>query len=532
MKRQVSVSVRILLLSLGLIAWMVLLFGEGLRDSRRLRARLLVQTAAGVLQHHAELAQKQVLTLEAAQQQAKAAIKAQRYANDDGFWISDQHQTMLMHTLRPELEGRDLSAFTDPHGKALFNEMAAVCRQAGGGFVDYDWQKPGSGTPVPMISYVQLFPDWGWIVGTGIPRYDLTADEQRFVSKVRLTVMAAAIVAGLGLLFSLLSARSIGRLVLRIAEGLRSSAEQVKTGAAEVAQSSQSLAEGASEQAASIEQTCASMQELSAMTQQNSGNAKKVNALMGEVNHVVDSASQSMGRLTDAMGEISRAGEESAKIIKTIDEIAFQTNLLALNAAVEAARAGEAGAGFAVVADEVRNLAMRAAEAAKNTAELIDGTVRKVQDGAALVARTNADFNKVAESAGKVAGLIDEISAVSVEQAQGIGQVNTAVAEMNKVTQQNAAHAEESAAASEQLSEQADQVMAVVAELDVLVAGSQKRTTAYAAARTRPATGTTPITPVFSSAGAAAFKTSGRPAGAQPKPAQLIPLDDAELSDF
>ncbi len=175
------------------------------------------------------------------------------------------------------------------------------------------------------------------------------------------------------------------------------------------------------------------------------------------------------------MQEISKASEETSKIIKTIDEIAFQTNLLALNAAVEAARAGEAGAGFAVVADEVRNLAMRAAEAAKNTAALIEGTVKKVSDGTSLVKTTSDAFKEVAGSAAKVGELVGEIAAASTEQAQGIEQVNIAVTEMDKVTQQNAATAEESASASEELNAQAEEMKSFVADLAAMVGGNSSR---------------------------------------------------------
>jgi methyl-accepting chemotaxis protein len=180
-----------------------------------------------------------------------------------------------------------------------------------------------------------------------------------------------------------------------------------------------------------------------------------------------------MAQLTISMEDISKASEETFKIIKTIDEIAFQTNLLALNAAVEAARAGEAGAGFAVVADEVRNLAMRAADAAKNTAELIEGTVKKVSDGSKLVATTNDAFGKVAESSGKVGAIVAEISAASSEQSKGIEQVNIAIAEMDKVVQQNAANAEESASASEEMNAQAEQLKSFVQDLIMVITGQR-----------------------------------------------------------
>jgi len=199
------------------------------------------------------------------------------------------------------------------------------------------------------------------------------------------------------------------------------------------------------------------------MVKQNADNANQANALMQEASQNVGTASDSMGNLTTSMGEISQASEETQKIIKTIDEIAFQTNLLALNAAVEAARAGEAGAGFAVVAEEVRNLAMRSAESAKNTAVLIEDTVKKVTAGSDLVNKTNEAFTLVAENTGKVGELVNEISSASNEQSQGIEEINKAVAEMDKVTQQNAANSEETAAASEEMSAQSEELSSMLA---------------------------------------------------------------------
>ncbi len=258
----------------------------------------------------------------------------------------------------------------------------------------------------------------------------------------------------------------------KIAQGLNTNAEQVASASGQVSSSSQQLAEGASVQAASIEETSSSLEEMSSMTRRNADNAGQADNLMKEASQVVGQANDSMNELTTSMEEISKASEETSKIIKTIDEIAFQTNLLALNAAVEAARAGEAGAGFAVVADEVRNLAMRAADAARNTADLIEGTVKKVNDGSVLVSKTNEAFAQVAESTRKVGELVGEISAASNEQTDGIEQVNKAVTEMDKVVQQNAANAEESASASEEMSAQAEQMKASVVELAALVGGS------------------------------------------------------------
>jgi methyl-accepting chemotaxis protein len=276
--------------------------------------------------------------------------------------------------------------------------------------------------------------------------------------------------------------RSITRPVGKIIEKLTDASTKVTDGSRELASSAHSLSSGASEQAASIEETSSSLEEMSAMTKQNANNSAEASMKMTETKAVLEKVESHMNDMAEAIREITKSSEETGKIIKSIDEIAFQTNLLALNAAVEAARAGEAGAGFSVVADEVRNLAMRAAEAAKNSATLIENTIRTVRAGNELTHLTRTAFKDNMTNAAKVSELVDEIAAASQEQAQGIDQINKAVSEMGNVTQQNSAGAEESSAASEEMSAQAEQMKAMIDELVAITGGTgRKRNGARAA---------------------------------------------------
>ncbi len=337
----------------------------------------------------------------------------------------------------------------------------------------------------------------------------------------------------ISLLLGIFLTRSTTGSIRRVIAGLTESAEEVASASGQVSSASQSLAQGSSEQAASIEETSASLEEMSAMTKQNANNAQQANDLMGAAKQVVTTADESMGKLTESMAEITKASEETSKIIKTIDEIAFQTNLLALNAAVEAARAGEAGAGFAVVADEVRNLAMRAADAAKNTAGLIEGTVKKVKDGSELVNRTNAAFKQVADSSAKSADLVAEIAAASSEQSQGIGQINTAVTELEKVTQQNAANAEESASAAEEMSAQAATMKSMVDELVAIVGRSGKAQKVNSVSGHHASKSARPHKAVSSAFNKLKPKTGSDRKSVRPMAEAMIPLDDDnQFSDF
>ncbi|MEJ2688585.1 MAG: methyl-accepting chemotaxis protein [Deltaproteobacteria bacterium] len=271
--------------------------------------------------------------------------------------------------------------------------------------------------------------------------------------------------------FGIIISHFLTNSVDKVARRLIGATDEVAGSSAEIATSSSLVAEGASEQAASLEEASASMEELAAMTSRNAQNSEQADALMKDTIKVINLADDLMVEMGGSIEEISKASEETSKIIKTIDEIAFQTNLLALNAAVEAARAGEAGAGFAVVAEEVRNLAMRAGEAAKNTSDLIAGTMDKVTKGNQIVAKTADAFHGVEDISNKVESLVGEIAFASAEQAEGIEQILEAITVMDSVTQKNSATAEETASATAVLNQQAETMKEMAADLQIIVYG-------------------------------------------------------------
>ncbi|MCB2186221.1 MAG: Cache 3/Cache 2 fusion domain-containing protein [Deltaproteobacteria bacterium] len=375
-------------------------------------------------------------------------------------WMVNQEGSFIAHPNPQVLLKEDIAKL--PGMEEVSREMLAG-KSGVTGYFYKGFDKTCGFAPVPLT---------GWSLAYTQNNEEFLASVYTLRNGVALIAVVAAVLA-LAILFFF--ARSLTRPINRVSHGLTEGAGQVAAASSQVASASQQLAEGSSEQAAAIEEISASLEEITSMTRQNADNATMVDTLTKDANQAMGRASEVMGALTDSMSQIMRASGDTSKIIKTIDEIAFQTNLLALNAAVEAARAGEAGAGFAVVAEEVRNLALRAAEAAKNTQALIEDTVGKVSSGGQLVEQSNQAFGLMTEKIAKVAGLVGEIASASKEQTLGIEQINRAITEMEKASQGAAANAEESAAASQEMSAQAEAMRGYVGDLHALVAGGRER---------------------------------------------------------
>jgi methyl-accepting chemotaxis protein len=353
-------------------------------------------------------------------------------------------------------------------------------------------------------------------------------DAANNLSAASLTMLIGlAVAAVVGVVLAVFITRSITGPLNRIIDSLNSGSDQTASAAGQVSSASQSLAEGASKQAAAIEETASSVEEMTAMTKRNAKSAGEARELAGSTNNSAAKGVDAMKRMSKAIDDIKQSSDSTAKIITTIDEIAFQTNLLALNAAVEAARAGEAGKGFAVVAEEVRNLAQRSAEAAKNTAEMIEDAVRNADNGVTIGKEVGDVLTEIGDAASQVNSLIDQIASASQEQAEGLEQVNLAVGQMDQITQSNAANAEESASASEELSGQAEELSRMVIELMSMVGGA-----ASAGGRTAPAPVAQHQAPQHSTAStsqASQPAAGARTARAPRKEAPAASLEDDEV---
>ena len=499
--KAVIISLAFVVPLLGLIAWQLMHQAELTMQARADATRQHVEIAHGILvQSHAKEAAGK-LSREQAQLLAMETIAALRYDGSEYFWINDMHPRVVMHPIKPELNGKDVSETKDPNGVPLFKAFVAKVRESGKGFVAYQWPKPGKDNPVEKLSYVQGFEPWGWVVGSGIYVGDVREAAQRQVAWMAAIVAAALLLAGY-LFISFyrvmdgglnetrrhLRAMTEGDLTtspspwgrdeaaqlmmeLRaMQESLRQMVMRVRRSSDEIVHSSSEVATGAmdlsartEQAAANLEESAASMEQISATVKNGADHASEASQVAHGNEAVATEGGLVMREVVQTMESIRQSSAKINEIIGTIDGIAFQTNILALNAAVEAARAGEQGRGFAVVASEVRTLAQRAATAAREIKTLIGQSVEQVQAGTAVVNQAGAKMDAIVEASRRVSGLLGEIADGSREQSQGVAQIGQAVNELDQMTQQNAALVEQTAAAAAAMK---DQASALAQEVD------------------------------------------------------------------
>jgi methyl-accepting chemotaxis protein len=461
---------------------------------RREQLTAVVQQALSIVDHYHTLAQQHVLSEADAQKQALDTLSALRYGSDGYVSVNDSQPVMLMHPFKPALVGKNLAQYADPSGKRLFVDMVATAAN-GGGFVDYQWPKPGSDTPVAKTGYAQRFAPWDWHIVSGIYTDDI---QQAFYASLLRWLAITVVLGSLATVAMVLVLRSVRRalggelevaveVARRIAHGdltgrvpvargdrasllqalhmmqaglvqtvarVRAGTDNINIGATEIAAGNTDLSQRTEEQAAALVQTASSMDQMTSNVKHNADSAAQAAELASAAADVATRGSRVVDDVVRTMGDITSSSRQIGDIIGVIDGIAFQTNILALNAAVEAARAGEQGRGFAVVAAEVRSLAQRSATAAKEIKALIESSTGSVQQGATLVANAGATMSEIVQSVRRVNQILEEISRASREQSAGIEQVNRAVGEMDQVTQQNAALVEQAAAAAHSLKDQ------------------------------------------------------------------------------
>ena len=503
--RRLSVLIASAVLGIVVLATVFLVSERSLvMQERQTAVQQTVELAHGVLAHFQTLAVQGKMSQDDAKQQAMEAIRGLRYSQTEYFWINDMHPKMVMHPIKPELQGKDLSQFKSADGQLLYNDFVAMVKANGAGFVPYLWPKPGTTDSVMKVSYVKGFEPWGWVIGSGVYVDNVDAAVlNRAAGFAAGTLLLVAILLGIGLVIARGILRQLGGepdyatgITRRMADGdlavqidlkpndqrsllyaisamrdriagivsqVRVGSEGVATASAEIAQGNNDLSARTESQASALEQTAASMEQLSATVRQNADSAAQASQMAVNASSVAVQGGAVVGQVVGTMKGINDASRKISDIISVIDGIAFQTNILALNAAVEAARAGEQGRGFAVVASEVRSLAGRSAEAAKEIKALINASVERVEQGTALVDQAGATMTEVVSSIARVAGIVGEISAASREQSAGVSQVGEAVTQMDQVTQQNAALVEEMAAAASSLSTQAHELVQAVA---------------------------------------------------------------------
>jgi len=510
--KALTISLAFLLPLLGVLGWQLKSEADGAMHSRMEATRSHVDVAYGVLAWAHAQEKAGVVDRAQAQALARQAVATLRYGGGkEYFWINDMHPRVVMHPVKPELDGKDVGGMKDPNGLPLFRAFVETVQKQGQGYVAYQWPRPGSDKPVDKISYVRGFEPWGWVIGSGV-----------YVDDVHGQLVAKAMVNGIAVTLSVLLAGYLflsfyrvmdgglketrrhlramtdgdlttvpspwgrdeaAQLMLelrRMQESLRGMVQRVRGASDDIVHSSSEIASGAMDlssrtesAAASLEQSASSMEEISATVRSTAESTDEAARMAQRNAEIAAAGGREMQEVVRTMEAIRGSSTRIGEIIGTIDGIAFQTNILALNAAVEAARAGEQGRGFAVVASEVRSLAQRSASAAREIKTLIGGSVEQVEAGVTVVRSAGTTIEEIVASSRRVNDLLTEVATGTREQTLGIGQIGSAVQDLDRMTQQNAALVEQTAAASSAMRDQAHALAGEVARFRVPAAAPQ-----------------------------------------------------------
>jgi methyl-accepting chemotaxis protein len=475
-------------------------------EERQIALKYATDVGMSTVKEFADLAASGALPLAEAQKQALVRLKAMRYGKDGYYTILDSRPTVLMHPMKPEFVGKDMSDFKDVNGFYIYKNVATIAKSTGEGWLEFVWPKPGNADQkkvYPKGAYVLTYKPWDWSFMTGLYLDDLQDAFIQDLWKFALLLLGIGVALS-GIIFLVIRSteKSLGGdpedvadIAHKIAAGdlavtvntkpsdqssllfamktmrdslakvvgeVRQGTDTIATASAQIAAGNMDLSSRTEQQASSLEETAASMEELTSTVKQNADNARQANQLAESASSVAVKGGRVVSQVVDTMSAINSSSKKIVDIIGVIDGIAFQTNILALNAAVEAARAGEQGRGFAVVAAEVRSLAQRSAAAAKEIKTLIGDSVDKVEEGSKQVLEAGKTMDEIVGSVKRVTDIMAEITVASREQTSGIEQINQAITQMDQVTQQNAALVEEAAAAAASLQEQASELSQVV----------------------------------------------------------------------
>ncbi|MBL8347866.1 MAG: cache domain-containing protein [Rubrivivax sp.] len=486
---------------LAVLGWLITADYQHALQARKDATRQHVEIAHGIIAWAQAQEAAGKMPREQAQQAALRTLAGLRYDGNEYFWVNDMHPRVLMHPIKPELDGKDVGGMKDPNGLALFQAFVAEVRRAGKGFVAYQWPKPGHDQPVDKVSYVMGFEPWGWIVGSGVYTGDLREAALRRAAWIGGIVVGALMLAaylflcfyrvmdgGLRETRRHLRAMTEGDLTTSPApwggdeaaqlmlelramqESLRAMVLRVRRSSDDIVHSSSEIATGAmdlsartEQAAANLEQSAASMEQIAATVKSTADHTHEAAQVARHNASTAATGGAAMANVVQTMEGIRASSAQIGEIVGTIDSLAFQTNILALNAAVEAARAGEEGRGFAVVASEVRTLAQRSAEAGRKIKALIGSSVEQVEAGASVVREAGTAIEAIVTDSRRVDELLGEIATSAGEQSMGVGQIGQAVQELDRMTQQNAALVEQTAAAASAMKSQAQRLAVEVA---------------------------------------------------------------------